>query len=128
MNVKTCAFVLAALFSSATYAEIYKWTDENGKQHFSDVKPAAVQDAQQVNVREGSFVEQDQAQLQRSKEFADQRAAERERERAARQQVGSRKLFDAKPAAEVPSQNQLGQDRHSMRNSPHAAPRARSAP
>ena len=34
-------------------AEIYKWTDENGQIHYSDKKPSAQKDAQQIKVNTG---------------------------------------------------------------------------
>jgi glutaredoxin len=36
----TSAFVLALCAALAVHAEIYQWTDSNGKVHFSDSKPA----------------------------------------------------------------------------------------
>jgi len=45
---------VALLFgASSLHAEIYKWTDENGKVHYSDKKPENKQKVAEVKVRTG---------------------------------------------------------------------------
>ena len=119
-----------ALFSNASYGEIYKWVDENGRQQFSSVKPAthAAGDVQEVKVKEGNFVEQDKAQLERTKEFLDSQQAKREQDMKARQATyeKSRRFVPGMTAGQMEAeQERMWDARHQMRNSPHSAPRAR---
>ncbi len=39
--MKTLTLLLLLLFSSFSYAEVYKWTDLDGRVHFSDKKPTS---------------------------------------------------------------------------------------
>jgi hypothetical protein len=125
-----CCF---AIFSSASYGEIYKWVDENGRQQFSNIKPSdkAAGDIQEVKVKEGSFVEQDKAQLERTKEFVDSQQAKREQDKKDRQAAYEK----SKPFAPTMATGQSEADRarlrdarNVMRDSPLGAPRARQAP
>ena len=50
VNVITLLLSFSFLSSSATYAEIYKWVDENGKVHFGDAPPSS-KEAQSVNLK-----------------------------------------------------------------------------
>lgn len=53
MEIRTLALgACLALASVTAGAEVYKWTDENGKTHYGDRKPEN-QTAQQLNVRSG---------------------------------------------------------------------------
>ncbi|MES2819667.1 MAG: DUF4124 domain-containing protein [Pseudomonadota bacterium] len=125
-----CCF---AFFSSASYGEIYKWVDENGRPQFSNIKPAAsaAGEIQEVKVNGGNFVEQDPAQLVRTQEFLDARQAKREQEKK-----DSRAAYErSRPYAPRTStgdieaeQARLRDARNMIRNSPHSAPRARQAP
>jgi len=42
-----CSSLLSATLSQSTLADIYQWTDENGKVHFSDKPP---RDRQVTNI------------------------------------------------------------------------------
>ena len=46
----TCAGVIALLWAASAPAQIYKWTDENGKVHYSDKKVDATAQAQNVDL------------------------------------------------------------------------------
>jgi glutaredoxin len=39
--MKISTLLILLLFSSFSYAEVYKWTDPDGRVHFSDKKPAS---------------------------------------------------------------------------------------
>lgn len=133
MKATISAIFCLALFSSASYGEIYKWVDENGRQQFSNVKPTATAagEVQEVRVKEGSFVEQDKAQQDRMKAFLDSQQVKREQDKRARQAAyaKSRPFVPSRTASDLESeQDRMRDARNQMRNSPHSAPRAQQAP
>lgn len=85
-------FFVALTVSSAAHAELYKWTDAQGKVHYSDHPPAAKAEiiksgtAGQADITSQamqSLEAKDQAYQKRRKEAEDARAkAEKEAERA----------------------------------------------
>ncbi|MBD9485182.1 DUF4124 domain-containing protein [Pseudomonas sp. PDM14] len=139
MKAKTCVLLLTALLSTASFGEIYKWTDENGKQHFSNVKPDTVVDAQEVQVKQGSFVQQDQTQLENTQRGLDERRAQRQREQARSRDIAAQNAMqerrqklaaEAQKAAEDREARRLQDARNAVRNSglygkDISAPRAR---
>lgn len=51
---KRLAFsILLAMFTLSVSAEIYKWTDETGRVHYSDKKPNEKTDAKEIKVSTG---------------------------------------------------------------------------
>ncbi|WP_444916881.1 AgmX/PglI C-terminal domain-containing protein [Microbulbifer sp. JMSA003] len=56
--------ILNLLLVNATYAEIYKWIDENGKIRFSDKKPASAQ-VSIINVKQQNRSTRDEQPIQK---------------------------------------------------------------
>jgi len=54
MKPKLLILCCLALFSCMAFAEIYKWTDENGTVHFASKPPPQLK-AEKVNVQVNSY-------------------------------------------------------------------------
>lgn len=71
MKTAALGVCLLAAIGAAHAGEIYKWTDENGKVHFSDVKPASPKDQAQpveMKVHRPSEPERREAQARADRE------------------------------------------------------------
>ncbi len=81
------AFATAAAISSSSHAQLYKWTDENGKVHYSDsVPPSAVDRARKEMSESGTVRKQiDRALTPEERRVAAEKAAEADRARIARE-------------------------------------------
>lgn len=75
-----------ALLAGATEAQLYKWTDANGKVHYSDTIPPADLDRARRELRKDGTVkkEVERAQTPEERRVAAQKAAEEEKERKAK--------------------------------------------
>jgi chromosome segregation ATPase len=69
-------------------AQLYKWTDENGKVHYSDTVPPAANDRARKEIREDGVVKKqiDRALTQDERRVAAQKAADEEKARAAKEE------------------------------------------
>lgn len=52
--MKSGIFLLVLIISSSSFSEIYKWTDESGRVHYSD-KTTTSQPVETINVRVNSY-------------------------------------------------------------------------
>jgi Domain of unknown function (DUF4124) len=79
------AAVCAALGAGQTQAQLYKWTDENGKTHYSDSMPPNAVDRARKEIRSDGVVKSsmDRAMTPEEKRLAAAKAAEDEKNRAA---------------------------------------------
>lgn len=92
---------LAGAFASHAGAEIYRWTDENGKVHFSD-QPFGKQQVEKVEVRPQTAAEPDpQLEAYRQQTREQLRIADEERQAKIRQAQESRPSVSARQCAEA---------------------------
>jgi hypothetical protein len=82
----TLLAVAFSLLAGATEAQLYKWTDANGKVHYSDTVPPADIDRARRELRKDGTVKKDveRAQTPEERRAAALKAAEEEKERVAR--------------------------------------------
>ncbi|MEH6670865.1 DUF4124 domain-containing protein [Halopseudomonas sp.] len=137
--MKSRAYLISwALFAGAVHGQVYQWTDEDGRKQFSDTKPPiqSTKDVQEVVISEGNFVDQDQAQRERNREYFDSQQAEREESRQAKKAAAAeedrfRLISGAanNKADRERQQAEIRDARNNLRHTPHLrAPRAPMAP
>ncbi len=76
------------VFAANASAQLYKWTDENGKVHYSDTVPPSATDRARKEMRPDGTVKKqvDRALTQEERRIAAAKAAEDEKERIAREE------------------------------------------
>ncbi len=91
-TVRLCAFaslsVAAVLLSAATEAQLYRWTDENGKVHYSDTIPPSAVDRARREIRSDGIVkgQMDRALTPEERRAAAVKAAEDDKARIAKEE------------------------------------------
>jgi hypothetical protein len=84
------ALIVAAqvAFASLANAQLYKWTDENGKVHYSDSVPPSANDRARKEIRPDGVVKKqvDRALTPEERRIAAQKAAEEEKVRIAKEE------------------------------------------
>jgi Domain of unknown function (DUF4124) len=88
LTVSLVATSAALALSSLTHAQLYRWTDENGKVHYSDtVPPAAVDRARREIRSDGTIKNQiDRAPTPEERRAAAMKAAEEDKVRIAKEE------------------------------------------
>lgn len=84
LGLTACAVLLAAVVANPVQARIYKWTDDDGQVHYTQMPPPGDTQAETMEPRTGGTSDEALKELERAKARAE--AMEKAREKEAREE------------------------------------------
>ncbi|PAV24692.1 uncharacterized protein DUF4124 [Tamilnaduibacter salinus] len=95
MRKETILALTLCLFPTLAAAEVYQWTDENGRTHFGD-RPPQSQSSKSVSINTAEPVGTDRDRQEKLNQFLEERREAREAEREERRQAEAEAAKQAK--------------------------------